>query len=265
MSLGKEVWRGRLSVCRHRAAHAEPGPSRESREVCHAPAPHHGSGPAGGLTPAAGAVAVQAKRPARRGSERLCRATNGDLATMRRALGPLGLFGESVPDVKCMPHGSRPPCPVDSPTRWQFQLTSIRPLHVDLRPGSQPTAAFERTRRLGPEIGVEWRIEKDHIEAACRAAQKRIRITANDVRAFHSQAADRRAQQCRELRITLDEYRGCGASRQGFDGQSPTAGEEIKATCAFDSWRQPVEQRLAYTIRRRAKTGPVWHVEPGPA
>ena len=61
------------------------------------------------------------------------------------------------------------------------------------------------------------------------------------------------------LRILLDRNDLGGAAGERLEGQRATAGEQVQAARAHDHRLQPVEQRLANAIRRRAQAGLVGH------
>lgn len=167
----------------------------------------------------------------------------------------------SFDGVQRMPYRAGPALAVETPIRRQQRLLANRPLDVNQRPGGQPAAGCKTRGSLGPKARVEGRIQEHDVEGSRWPGQDRKGIAFEHLGAVCAEARDRRAQGPGKAGITLDQDRGGRAPRECLDSERATTGEKIEATGARDPRCQPVEQRLANTVRRWTQTRTVRHIQ----
>ena len=119
-------------------------------------------------------------------------------------------------------------------------------------------------QRLGEQglvaIVAKRRIEEDEVPAAARRAlQGRDRVAALDLDLGRLQAFGIGAQAGCQARVLLAQQHLDGTTRGGLEAQRAAAGEGVEAAQPGQVLTQPVEERLAHAVGRRAQTGPGRH------
>ena len=102
------------------------------------------------------------------------------------------------------------------------------------------------------------RIEKQHVETrTCRTQRRRefYRIRANNLQTLagteHSGVGGKR---CQHFRRRVDHHHPLRAARRRFKAERAAAGKEVEARPPREILPEPVEQRFANAVRRRAQT-----------
>src|SRR2546422_8816556 len=100
----------------------------------------------------------------------------------------------------------------------------------------------------------ERRVEETHVEflAPPRQIVERVALHDFDLSCTHQGA---RALQMRGHRaVMLDHHHACGSARCGLEAERAAAGEKIEAGEPVEALAEPVEQRLAHAVPRRAQS-----------
>ena len=121
---------------------------------------------------------------------------------------------------------------------------SVRQQHSK-RPRQQPA----------PRIGVERRIEEYDVEFAGLACEEWLRISYVRFEAVGLQRGSRGFDGANQNRIAVDGDGRRGAARQRLERKRAGTAEEVERPAACKILPEPVKERLAHSIGRRAHVG----------
>src|SRR4051812_35254162 len=100
----------------------------------------------------------------------------------------------------------------------------------------------------------ERRIEENHAETLPGTAEIRSRIAKHQLDIARADRLARDLQRVERGAICFHHHDARGAARGRLEAERTGAGEKIEATLAAEPLSQPVEERLAHAIRRRAQS-----------
>ena len=118
--------------------------------------------------------------------------------------------------------------------------------------GSEPLRAFGQQPR--PGVVAKRRIGEDHVEGPSLGRKEALRVGDAHLQRGIAQQRRGRSQGLDQHPVPVDRDDSRGTPRGGLEGQRARAGVEIEAVLASQFLAQPVEQRFADAVRRRAQS-----------
>jgi hypothetical protein len=137
------------------------------------------------------------------------------------------------------------------PTGSSGRARDRRRLQVDEGAGREPAVALEPATGFRQHGGVEGRIEENQVELLPRGVEVASGVRADHLSAVTSEVAQPLEQVPRHGRLDVHEHDVRGAARQRLEPQRAAAREQVEAPAADHPLLEPVEQRLAHSVRRR--------------
>jgi fused signal recognition particle receptor len=120
-----------------------------------------------------------------------------------------------------------------------------------------PTLRLEVPQYRGQHILPEGRIEENYIERFAAAAKVRKGIIADELDLRRSQQIQSFFQCLESQAVVLYQDDARSAPRSRLEAERAAAGEKIEACEPLERLAEPVKQRLAHAVGRRAQAGPV--------
>jgi fused signal recognition particle receptor len=121
-------------------------------------------------------------------------------------------------------------------------------LDIDARPLRQPRLEPGQHCREG--ILPEWGIKENNVKTLARLPEILECIAVHQLDGVRADALARRFQRGQRSTIVLDHDDPRRAARSGLETKRSAAGEKVQAAQTLEPLPQPVEERLAHSIRR---------------
>src|SRR5258706_8967791 len=115
----------------------------------------------------------------------------------------------------------------------------------------------ERRQRILPDRGVE----ENHVEPLARVHQILSCIAAHQLDRARADLVARRLQRRKSRAVVFDHHHARRAARSRLEAERAAAGKKIEATLAIQPLSEPVEERLAHAVGRRAQARPRRHLD----
>ena len=132
------------------------------------------------------------------------------------------------------------------------------------RPAARQSIGGDRQQFQPADIGKR-RIEKDDVEAARFVFQECIRVGAMRFETGCTQLCGGSVERAHEHAVAVNGHCQSGATRERFECERAAAGERVEDRCAAQILPEPIEQRLADTVRRWPHALVRRKVQPSPA
>src|SRR5712664_1472677 len=130
-------------------------------------------------------------------------------------------------------------------------------LDIDAGARREPRRQPLHHRRQG--ILPERRIEENHVEAVFRLLQIVEGIAEHELYPLRAKQVSHSFKRSEDAAVIFRHHHPRGTARGGLEAERAAAGKEVEAGEAVEPLAEPVEQRLAHAVRRRAQIGPGRH------
>src|SRR5712692_839560 len=130
-------------------------------------------------------------------------------------------------------------------------------LDIDAGARREPRRQPLHHRRQG--ILPERRIEENHVEAVLRFLQIVEGVAEHELYLLRAKQVSHSFKRSEAAAVIFRHHHPRSTERGGLEAERAAAGEEVEAVEAVEPLAEPVEQRLAHAVRRRAQIGPGRH------
>src|SRR6266545_2350070 len=140
---------------------------------------------------------------------------------------------------------------------WRPRLERRRRFSIDAGARREPRRQPLHHRRQG--ILPERRIEENHIEAVLRLLQIVEGVAEHELYLPRAKQVSRPFKSSEDAAVVFHHHHARSTARGGLEAERAAAGKKVEAGVAVEPLAEPVEQRLAHPVRRRAQIGPRRH------